>query len=181
MLQFPSDRSLTVAARLLSRARQRAVKLPVGIVGLLLLTALCLGQGARPLENVRVRQLGEQLVCLCGCGSSVTSCNMLQCHFSEPAREQLLAMVSAGMSDQAIFDAFVEKYGKQVLMRPPAEGFNLLGYVMPFIAILLGLALVWWLIQRFRRPLAVAAGPQVDDAELDRYRERIENDLEKLN
>jgi cytochrome c-type biogenesis protein CcmH len=156
-------------------------KLPRGIIGLLLLAALCLGQGGKPLENPRVRQLGEQLVCLCGCGSSVTSCNMLQCHFSEPAREQLLAMVSAGMPDQAIFDAFVQKYGKQVLMRPPAEGFNLLGYLMPFIGILLGLALVWWLIQRFRRPLAVAAGPQLDDAALEHYRARIDKDLEKLD
>jgi cytochrome c-type biogenesis protein CcmH len=156
-------------------------RLPRGLAGLALLAALCLGQGARPLENPRVRQLGEQLVCLCGCGSSVTSCNMLNCHFSEPAREELLTMVNAGMSDKAIFDAFVQKYGKQVLMRPPAEGFDLLGYLMPFVAILLGLTLVWWLIQRFRKPLAVAAGPQVDDAALDRYRERIEKDLEKLN
>ena len=61
----------------------------------------------RALENPRVRQLGDQLACLCGCGSSVTSCNMLHCHFSDPARQKLLAMVKAGMSDSAIFAAFV--------------------------------------------------------------------------
>ena len=59
---------------------------------LIALTALLLGQGGTPLENPRVRQLGDQLACLCGCGSSVTSCNMLHCHFSDPARQKLLAL-----------------------------------------------------------------------------------------
>jgi cytochrome c-type biogenesis protein CcmH len=147
----------------------------------LALAAASLPQGGSPLENPRVRRLGDQLACLCGCGSTITSCNMLQCHFAEPARERLLAMVNAGDSDAAIFDAFVQQYGKRILLQPPAEGFNLLGWIMPFVAIALGLAMVWWLIQRFRKPLAVAGGPDLDPAALARYQERIEKDLEKLD
>ncbi len=142
--------------------------------------ALMLGQGGIPLENARVRRLGEQLACLCGCGSSVTSCNMLHCHFSDPARQKLLTMVNAGMSDAAIFDAFVKENGPRVLLKPPAEGFNLVGWVMPFVALALGLVIVWWFIQRFRRPLA-AAGPAPDSAVLARYQERIDKDLENLD
>jgi cytochrome c-type biogenesis protein CcmH len=149
---------------------------------LVLLTAvLLLGQGANPLENARVRRLGDLLLCKCGCGSSLTSCNMLHCHFSEPARMELAKMVDAGMTDQAIFDAFVEKYGPDILLRPPAKGFNLVGYAMPFAAILAGLAIVWWLMKRLRRPLATSSGPDLDAAALARYRERIEKDLEKLD
>jgi len=132
-----------------------------------------LGQGGTPLENPRVRQLGDQLACLCGCGSSVTSCNMLHCHFSDPARQKLLAMVKAGMSDQAIFAAFVKDYGPQVLLKPPAEGFNLLGWIMPFVAIAIGLAAVWWFIQRFRKPLP--AGPEPDAVTLARVEKDLEN------
>jgi cytochrome c-type biogenesis protein CcmH/NrfF len=142
--------------------------------------ALMLGQGGIPLENARVRYLGEQLACLCGCGSSVTSCNMLHCHFSDPARQKLLTMVNAGMSDAAIFDAFVKENGPRVLLKPPAEGFNLVGWVMPFAALAIGLVIVWWFIQRFRRPLAVA-GPVPDSAVLARYQERIDKDLENLD
>lgn len=142
--------------------------------------ALMLGQGGIPLENARVRALGEQLVCLCGCGSSVTSCNMLQCHFSEPAREKLLTMVNAGMSDAAILDAFVKENGPRVLMKPPAEGFNLVGWVMPFVALAIGLVIVWWFIRRFRKPLA-ATGPAPDSALLARYQERIDKDLDNLD
>lgn len=147
----------------------------------LALAAASLPQGGSPLENARVRRLGDQLACLCGCGSTITSCNMLHCHFAEPAREKLLAMVDAGESDAAILDAFVKEYGKRILLKPPAEGFNLLGWIMPFVALALGLAVVWWLIQRFRKPLAVAGGPDLDPAALARYQERIEKDLEKLD
>jgi cytochrome c-type biogenesis protein CcmH len=147
----------------------------------LALAAASLPQGGSPLENARVRRLGDQLACLCGCGSTITSCNMLHCHFAEPAREKLLAMVNAGLPDQAIFDAFVKQHGVRILLKPPAEGFNLLGWVMPFVGIALGLAMVWWLIQRFRKPLAVAGGADLDPAALARYQERIDKELEKLD
>jgi cytochrome c-type biogenesis protein CcmH len=143
---------------------------------ILLAAALLLGQGATPLENPRVRRLGDQLVCLCGCGSSVTQCNMLHCEFSEPARQKLLTMVNAGMTDSEILAAFVKEYGQRILMKPPAEGFNLLGWLMPFIALAAGLALVWWLIRRFRAPLAVA-GPAPDAALLA----RIEKETDELD
>ncbi len=145
------------------------------------LAALSLGQGTNPLSNERVRRVGDQLLCTCGCGSSITGCNMLHCHISEPARERILAMVNAGSSDQEILDAFVKDYGVQILLKPPAEGFNLVGWIMPPIGVLIGLGIVWYVIRRFRRPLAVAAGPEVDDATFARYQERIEKDLEKLD
>lgn len=143
---------------------------------ILAIAALMLAQGGSPLENARVRFLGDQLACLCGCGSSVTSCNMLQCHFSEPARQKLLSMVNAGASDSEILASFVREYGQRILLKPPSEGFNLLGWLMPFIAIAAGLAFVWWVIQRFRKPLPVAA-LEPDPAMLA----RAEKDLENLD
>jgi cytochrome c-type biogenesis protein CcmH/NrfF len=147
----------------------------------LALAAICLAQGGNPLLNARVRLLGEQLGCQCGCGSSVTSCNMLECHFAGPARQKLLAMVNAGESDSAILDAFVKEYGPRILLKPPAEGFNLVGWLMPFAGLAAGLAFVWFVIKRFRRPIAVAGGPELDTATLARYQERIDKDLEKLD
>jgi cytochrome c-type biogenesis protein CcmH len=145
------------------------------------LAVLSLAQSTTPLANPRVRRLGDQLMCLCGCGATVTSCNMLGCSHSKPAREKLLAMVNAGMPDSAILDAFVKEYGVQILVRPPAQGFNLLGYVVPFAGIAVGLAFVWWVIKRFRKPLAAAAGPELDAAAFAAYQAQIDRDLEKLD
>jgi len=106
---------------------------------------------------------------------------MLDCSFSRPARQKLLAMVNAGASDSAIIGSFVKQYGPRILLKPPAEGFNLVGWLMPFAAIAMGLAFVWWVIRRFRRPLALAGGPEMDPATLARYQERIDKELEKLD
>jgi cytochrome c-type biogenesis protein CcmH/NrfF len=89
--------------------------------------------------------------------------------------------VNAGMPDAAILDAFVKEYGPQVLVKPPARGFNLLGYLMPFAAIAAGLGFVWWVIKRFRKPVAAPAGPELDAATLAGYQARIEKDLETLD
>jgi cytochrome c-type biogenesis protein CcmH len=147
----------------------------------LVLAAVCLAQAPNPLSNPHVRRLGDQLMCLCGCGATVTSCNMLGCSHSKPARERLLAMVDAGQSDSAILATFVQENGVEILAKPPAQGFNLLGYLVPFIGIALGLGFVWYVIKRFRKPLAVAGGPEIDDAVFASYQAQIEQDLEKLD
>ncbi len=64
---------------------------------------------------------------------------MLHCHYSSPAREKIAGMLAAGMSDDQIVDSFVKGAGPQALTVPPAEGFNILAWVMPFAAIALGL------------------------------------------
>jgi cytochrome c-type biogenesis protein CcmH len=74
----------------------------------------------------------------------------------------------------------VGQYGKRVLAVPPAEGFNLLAWVMPFAAIGAGLAMIWLFIRRIRKPAPSPDAP-VDPAVLSRYQERIESDLTKLD
>ncbi|HWR54133.1 MAG TPA: cytochrome c-type biogenesis protein CcmH [Bryobacteraceae bacterium] len=144
------------------------------------LAAATLAQSGSPLTDPNVRRVGEMLLCLCGCGSTVTSCNMQHCHFSDPARVKIREMVQAGMSDKQILDAFVKENGLKVLVKPPTEGFNLVGWIMPIAWFVAGLGFVWLVIRRFRRPAPAPAGPPIDDAVLARYQERIDRDLEKL-
>jgi cytochrome c-type biogenesis protein CcmH/NrfF len=145
--------------------------------------------GSVPLQNPRVRSVGELLSCQCGCGSSVTSCNMMNCHSAGPLREELLKMVEAGVGDDQILAAFEKEYGKIILRKPPAEGFYLISWVMPFIGLGGGLALIWFVLQRYmaKRPATAAAGTSAeagaapDSPELARYRERIEKDLSDMD
>lgn len=139
-------------------------------------------QQGTPLANPDVRRIGQKLGCQCGCQASLTECNMINCHFADPARLELLRRVLAGESEPAIINAFVERYGKVILRQPPEEGFFLLSWITPLAGAVAGLGFVWWFIRRLRRP-AVAAGPQteINSEAYDRYRERIEKDLEKLD
>ena len=89
---------------------------------------------ARRSPTPDVRRVGETLRCMCGCSYTVTSCNMLNCSGAEPARAKLLELVRKGLSDEAIREEFVKIHGRVVLIKPPSDGFNLVGWMMPFAA-----------------------------------------------
>ena len=95
-------------------------------------------------------ELGEKLMlvetalkCNCGCGLDVHSCQFqMQCGTSPVWSLRIREQLEAGESVEAVKASFVAEYGTEVLMLPPAEGFNLLGYFLPAMAILLAGGLV---------------------------------------
>ena len=82
--------------------------------------------------------------------------------------------LAAGESPAQVRAYFVERYGDWILLAPPRRGFTLLVWVVPYVAALLGIALVAVLVTRWtrRRP---AAPPPVDPA----MRERIRREMEQ--
>jgi cytochrome c-type biogenesis protein CcmH len=83
-------------------------------------------------------QVSEGLTCQCGCGLTVANCNMPTCGFSVPTRHEIDGMIAKGMTRAQIIAFFRHKYGEKVLSAPTTEGFNLLAWTMPFIALALG-------------------------------------------
>jgi len=98
-------------------------------------------------------QIAARLRCLVCRGQSVAESS------SQLAREmqaEIRDRLGRGETPEQIVDFFVESYGEWILLRPPPHGVNLIVYLLPAGAFLLGLAGVgWWL--RSRR----AAGPHV--------------------
>ena len=126
--------------------------------------------------HVRLRAVGEQLKCQCGCSYTVGSCNMLNCHFRTEVNDQLAQDIQAGASDATLLDKMKQKYGTLILAAPPSEGFNLVGWVMPFVALFLGLIVIRYVLKRWRRPQpATASGPA-----MDKFRDQIEKELADL-
>jgi cytochrome c-type biogenesis protein CcmH/NrfF len=147
------------------------------------LLAAALLHGTVPLTNERVRRLGDQLQCKCGCNASITGCNMMNCHFADPVRMKLLAMVDEGRSDDQIYAELVRIYGKEIMLKPPAEGFYLLSWIMPFAALAGGLGLVYLVLQRYMRRRGAAVGPEVAEVEspdLERYKSKIDKEMSDL-
>ncbi len=129
--------------------------------------------------SVDGKRVAMRLACLCGsCKNTVAECPMLHCHYSEPAREKIAEMQKAGKDDNTIVDAFVKEEGKQALAVPPTEGFSLLAWWMPALALGIGLAGVFMVIRRYMRPAAAPA--QIDPQLLERYQSQIDKDLSKL-
>lgn len=101
----------------------------------------------------------EKLRCTCGCNLDVYTCRTTDftCATSPAMHREVVALIERGMTGQEVIDAFVEQYGELVLMAPKKEGFNIVGYVVPGIAITAVGALMLWMLSR--RDTIVAAQP----------------------
>src|SRR5262249_48838168 len=123
--------------------------------------------------HARVRDIGEKLKCQCPCPYKVGSCNMLHCESKEEIEQQIATYLKAGLSEDAIFEKLRAKYGTKVLNAPPAQGFNLLGWIMPFAALALGLLVIRYFIVRWRKP---RPSPAAGSAPIGRFHEEIEKE-----
>lgn len=113
--------------------------------------------------------LETALKCDCGCGLDVHSCQFqMQCGTSPVWSVRIREALERGESVEAIQAGFVAEFGTKVLMAPPREGFNLLGYFLPATGILTIGMLVGLLIrngaQNRPRPATVTR-VQADDEE----------------
>lgn len=146
---------------------------------MLLLAGLSLSQTPSQMVTPEIRRVGDKLACKCGaCNNTVGNCPMIGCGYSSPAREKIAAAQKSGKSDQDIIDGFVRETGLAALAEPPAEGFQLLGWVMPFVGIAVGLAAILLYWKRFHPVGSGAAPPPEID---EKYRRRIEADMADLD
>lgn len=141
------------------------------------LVAACLAQTASEMEAPQVNRVAEKLSCTCGCNLNM-ACRMepYPCHVCKAAKAKIISAQAEGKSDSQILDQFVQENGKKILALGPGP----LGIIGPYAALGLGLIMVVWVIRRLsrRKPAADAA---VDAAVLNKYHERIEKDLAKLD
>ena len=100
-------------------------------------------------------------------------------------RSEIRLMLEQGKSTQDVLNYFKDRYGQRVLATPQAEGFNLLVWILPPIAAIIGLAVVVMTLRRLA-PKAAAAGPESTPSlfrydNLDpEYVARLESDLKEM-
>ena len=145
------------------------------LVGVLLL----MGAGD---TTSRVEKLGHQMMCMCSCNQILMECNHVGCTYSDTMRRELAAAVDAGKSDQEVLAMFVEKYGTTVLAAPTHSGFDRVAWLLPYIALIVGIGGVALIVRTWHKrrvPATVAAGSRLSPADLSRLREqaRKETDL----
>jgi len=146
---------------------------PLGGLALVFSFALGGDLAGRAAERPTLATISQGLTCQCGCGLTVANCNHPTCSFSVPVREQIESMIGRGESGAQIIAFYREKYGEKVLSAPTTEGFNLVAWVMPFLVVVLGGAIIVYAANRWRSLPASAGGasvvpsPQSDDPQFD--------------
>ncbi len=130
----------------------------------------------------RFNDIGHRLMCICGCNQILLECNHVGCPSSDGMRNELMAGVERGDSDSLVEQAFVQKYGPTVLAAPPTSGaVNVAAWVVPFIALLLGVMAVVTVVRAWKhRPAPAIAGglPRVSRSELEQFRDQAERETE---
>lgn len=148
-------------------------------LAIVFVASLCIAQSPTAFLTADVRRAGDKLACLCGaCKNTVGTCQMLGCHYAAPAREKIAEMQKAGMNDEAVAGFFVKREGLKAWAVPPAEGFNAMSWVMPPVAILLGLGGIAWWIRRSRKPVLINELP---DGSAERIRAELDKEMAKFD
>ena len=101
-------------------------------------------------------------------------------------RELIRQKLADGWSEQQIKEYFVEQYGARVLGTPPAKGINWLVYIVPPVAILAGIYVLYRAFRSWKRPipqdelqLPTPTPPANNDAAQDEYFHRLEDEVRK--
>jgi cytochrome c-type biogenesis protein CcmH/NrfF len=163
----------------MSRHSNQRIKVAARLGVVLLAVFVFLGAGD---EEARFSQLGHKLMCVCGCHQVLLECNHVGCPLSDGMRGELVAAMSRPDSDDLVLQAFVQKYGPTVLLAPTTTGFNRVAWIMPYLALVLGLTTVILIIRAWKsRPLVMPAGgvASVSGSELDYFRDQARKDTEE--
>jgi len=126
----------------------------------------------------RFDKLGHQIMCSCSCGQILLECNHVGCPNSEGMRKELRAAMDSNPTDKLVYASFIQKYGPSIMAAPVFEGFNILAWIMPIAALLLGTAGAAALIHTWKRRLGrqspATPQPELTDAVRDRIRRETE-------
>jgi cytochrome c-type biogenesis protein CcmH len=115
------------------------------------------------------------------CPTCKTTLDQSNAPIANRIRQFISARIAAGDTASEIKAKLVAQFGPAILAEPSKHGFNLLAWVLPFVAIGVGAGALGWLVWRWsrgrRRQAAPAGGPPIDP-ELDR---RVDEELARFD
>jgi len=122
-------------------------------------------------DSDRFNKLGHRMMCACGCGQILLECNHVGCSYSDKMRNELIASLDRAESDDLILQGFVQNYGPTVIAAPTVTGFNRIAWVMPFLALGMGMAFVVLVVRSWKNKptpaladgIIVSRGRELDD------------------
>jgi cytochrome c-type biogenesis protein CcmH len=167
-------RSRTIARR----QRTRSTICALGVFALVAIAPLV--PVVRAQDSPHAKELGQKLMCVCGCNQILGSCNHVGCTYSHDMMKQLEERIARNEPDDLTLQAFVQEYGPTVLSSPPAKGFNRIAWIAPIVFPLVALGRLWDVVRRWKRKgaVATAGGPRVSADLIARAQRESDKDYE---
>ena len=128
----------------------------------------------------QAQDVGSQLKCLVCQGESVADSPAL---LSQQMRAIIRQQLQSGKSEQEVIQYFQARYGDKILYAPPERGFDLLAWLVPIAMLLGGAILLFFVVRDWHKSSRsdttedVSELANVDETDLKRYREQLEQEL----
>src|SRR2546425_3191536 len=112
-------------------------------------------------NDAAIQAIEKQIHCTCGCNLDVYTCRTTDftCGTSPAMHRRVVALAGQGKTAQEILAAFVKQNGVSILMAPPKRGFNLAGYFVPSLVILIAGAILTLALRRWSRAAGLPPSP----------------------
>lgn len=167
-------RELAILAQGVAYSLQIRV-LPLVLFASIVFALSCTSTAFVPPEEVRAERLNKTILCPICPGESIDQAgNDLAIQMRAIVREQ----ISDGWDDDRIKQFWIDKYGPSVILEPPKEGIGLIAWLLPPVALVVSVVLLWMALKWMRKPLLEDADehgtqPQLTQRELSYYRNKI--------
>ncbi len=103
--------------------------------------------GTIGIQNETERKLFSSLICMCGCPrEALSTCT---CDYAAERRHELREQLGQGKSIEEIQQNYVKQFGLSGLTVPPNKGGNQFVWIIPLLAISLGMGLVAFLFAKW--------------------------------
>lgn len=112
-----------------------------------MMTVAVVDRAGTETTSERIGRLNESFACPTCDGETVAESNAA---VSATIRQYIADRVDEGASDEAIRNELLVAYGTEVLTNPPAEGFASLVWILPVVAVLLGVVVLGFVFRRHR-------------------------------
>jgi cytochrome c-type biogenesis protein CcmH len=143
----------------------------------LIFAGVALAQAGDPSDD-QVNAIAKQLYCPVCENIPLDVCGTQACaQWRELIREKL----KEGWSEAQIKQYFVDQYGDRVLATPPARGLNWLVYIIPPLAILAGIYVLYRAFKAWKRPPAEVIVDELAQPPTDEYMKRMEEELKNAD
>ena len=146
------------------------------VVSILFLGSLTFGQVFSP--DKTVSRIADNLMCTCGCPHIIGHCGD-ECSVAPQLVHEISQLVTAGNTEEEVYKIFEDQYGLRVRAVPKAEGFNLLVWVMPFVGLLAGVVVIFFVINRLKPDDSNQETEKVHTEIDEKYRKLIDRELER--
>ncbi|MDE2860739.1 MAG: cytochrome c-type biogenesis protein CcmH [Chloroflexota bacterium] len=163
------------------RAIFARLMLPVMLLALFAVVSACATQAASPgPQDLEAEAQGIDQSLMCPICPSETI-DQSQTEIAEQMRRTVRERLAQGESRDEVLDFFVERYGEGILAAPPKSGFNLLAWLVPPIALLIGGSALALVVRSMRQEhRRSAAAPLPGAAGLEQYLAAVDQDIRGL-